>query len=124
MTEKPTPDLAYEQVWKPLIENSPDPEQAIKELLFDYGSMLADTSMLYTYLTEGLIENPQEPVEDVIEIADHLAAESIDQGIRDTLGLLLSLLDALQGRPLEEKYLLLVQSINELYELGHTDAES
>jgi hypothetical protein len=120
----PTPDSVYEQVWKGIVEKDGAPDfQKVKELLFDYGALLAETQFLYKYLTEGQIDDPQEPVEDVIDLADHLAAESIDLGIRSVLSHLLEELDRTSANSPEERLQTLTATINSIYEQGAPDAE-
>lgn len=116
----PTPDSVYEQLWKPLVEKDGtlDPE-LVKQLLFDYGYLLLDTEILYSYLTEGQITNPQDSVDDVIEIADQLAADSIDLGIRAVLNELLVELDRTSARTPEERLEILTHTINSIYEQGN-----
>jgi hypothetical protein len=109
----PTPDSVYEQVWKGIVEKDGAPDfQKVKELLFDYGALL-----------EGQIDDPQEPVEDVIDLADHLAAESIDLGIRSVLSHLLEELDRTSANSPEERLQTLTATINSIYEQGAPDAE-
>lgn len=114
----PTPDSVYERLWKPMIEGSDNPNYAVKQLLFDYGALLAETRVLYDYLTEGQINNPQTPVDEIIDLADRLAAESIDQGIRAVLHEILEELDRTSANSPEERLQTLTSTINSIYEQG------
>jgi hypothetical protein len=119
----PTPESVYEQIWKPLVEKSGSVDfQSVKKLLFDYGALLQETSVLYAYITDNQITNPQEAVDDVIEIADRLVASEIDSGIRTVLGHLLDELNSTPDQPAEIKLDALKNSINQLYELGQENS--
>lgn len=121
----PTPETVYEQVWKPIVERGGSVDyKSIKELLFDYGALLQETSMLYAYITDNQITNPQESVDDVIEIADRLVASEVDAGIRTILGHLIDEFNSTPDQPAEIKLDALKNSINSLYELGQADSPS
>ena len=119
MSDKPTPDGAWENVWIPLL----GPEDnlnlpVLKSLLFDYGSLLHDISSLYHYLTEGDITHPQTPVHEVMEAADLVVANTLDSNIRDLLNDLLDSLDGINTETAEVQLEALLNRISYLYERG------
>jgi hypothetical protein len=59
----------------------------------------------------------------VIDLADHLAAESIDLGIRSVLSHILEELDRTSANSPEERLDALTSTINSIYEQGAPDAE-
>lgn len=121
----PTPDEAYEKVWKPLIEKDGQTDyDVIKRLLFDYGYLLSTTSYLYGYLTESNIDDPQAPVEAVIEYNDNFTAATIDDGIRTVLNELLDQFERTSAEDPETRLNALVASISSIYESGAPDASS
>lgn len=126
MTEQPTPESVFEQVWRPLIDDADGAPNwnKIKCLLFDYGLLLNDTRYLYTYLTEGQITDPQHPVEDIMDISDHIIAETIDVAIRTVLNELLGQLDRTSASSAEDRLAALTATINLLYEEGISDQET
>lgn len=115
-----TPEVAYENIWKPIVEEEGVVNMdAVKSLLFDYGALLHGNAILFPYLTEGQIEHPQTDIEEVIQVADDCVAVTIDDSIRLVLNELLDTLKETDKykpkRQLEE----LVDKINVLYERGN-----
>ena len=117
MTDLPTPDTAYEDVWKPIVEEDGEINlPAIKSLLFDYGAMLHSNSILYPYITEGKVTHPQHDVEEVISLSDETLAYTLDQGIQAVLGHLLDTLEEVGTESAEVQLATLIRQINALYE--------
>lgn len=77
------PDEVYELIWKPSVENEDGTlnVQAVKETLYSFGAMLHNNQILYTYLTDGEIEDPFTNPEEVMEAADKYAASVVDDSI-------------------------------------------
>lgn len=77
------PDEVYELIWKPSVENEDGTlnVQAVKETLYSFGAMLHNNQILYTYLTDGEIEDPFTNPEEVMEAADKFAASVVDDSI-------------------------------------------
>ncbi len=114
----PTPKSAYEDVWKPIIEDDEGnvDMETVKSLLFDYGAMLHANSILFPYLTEGRITHPQHDVIDVIHESDQSVANTVDEGIQTILGHLLTVLETVEDESADVQLKTVVDQINSLYE--------
>ena len=85
-----SPDEVYVHLWKDTVEN-PDGtlnKQAVIDVLYNYSATLYNNSLLYSYLTEGEVTDPQTPITVVMEISDLHVASMIDGGIQDVIHLI------------------------------------
>lgn len=116
----PTPQEAWEKVWQPILEDETGnlDDTKLKAVLFDYGALLADTSELFSYFTDDKIRDPQTPIGEVIDLADEITAELIDDGIRQIISYLFDVVAVLQGESPAKKYKQLMKELNQLYETG------
>ena len=116
----PTPEEAWEKVWKPILEDEHGTidDTKLKALLFDYGALLADVSELFSYFTDDRIRNPQTPIAEVIDLTDEITAGLIDDGIRQIISYLFDVVAVLQGESPAHKYKQLMKELNQLYEAG------
>jgi hypothetical protein len=81
----------YERVWKEYVEpNGVIDLNAVKTLLFDYGATLHNLALLYPYLTNGQVTNPQAPVDEVMAASDRYIADTLDGELEKILEYLLN----------------------------------
>lgn len=119
-----TSQEAWDNLWGPIVAPEGDLElDVVKALLHDYGVLLSHNMILFPYLTNNRITDPQHDLEEVIKIADECTADEVDSGIRQVLE---SFYDELQTVNTESEAVqlnALLRIINRTYERGIPDHE-
>ena len=88
-----TAQQVYDFVWKDKVEKDGQIDmEAVKELLFQYGALIAATSEVYDYITDGAVVDPRTPTDIVAYYADKFTADSVDDGIRQILDDILNII--------------------------------
>lgn len=81
-------DRAYNEFWKDIIEiDGRVSLEQVKKELFDYRNILSEVSRVYDRITYGNISKPNTKAESVIAVVEDLQNESINEAVREALGI-------------------------------------
>lgn len=116
-------DDVYFKVWQPLIEDDLGQYNVpvMRTLLFDYGATLHNLSILYPYLTNGTITDPQAHVDEVMVASDRFVADTVDSEVERVLDFLLKESLRTDIKP-NDRLVHLTKTINNLLATGSAEA--